>query len=305
MHQLQLLNKTKKKYSFIIAHRSFAPIVMLIGLIMYVISDAATKCYLEKFTASEVTFVRAVARIIPFSIIALINFQNPYKSVMPRIQILRALLACVLTYLFMLANQGSSLTEVYTIGYLSPIFIVLFSYLFLKERITKVILFSVLIGFLGIFITFNPKFGKISDGAIFALLGAILAALNQVIMKKILNKDSNLSIIMYHNTVLLVITSILCKDLTVLFANFPIKLFITYAILTSIGQYCIAYAIQNAQTSKLAILNYSTIVPIYLIDYCIWRYSPDMKIILGLLLVIISNIIIIFYQKKSPNEVSK
>ena len=105
------------------------------------------------------------------------------------LHLFRAFLKILALTSFFLAFKSVSLSDVVSISFITPLLIILGSIMFLKETPTKKHIIFSFIGFIGILIILKPGFSSIPDALYWALIGAILSACIQLILKKMSNKD--------------------------------------------------------------------------------------------------------------------
>lgn len=114
-----------------------------------------------------------------------------------------AAMACGFTALGLLP-----LPEVTAIGYAAPLLIVIFAAMFLGEEVRLFRLTAVLLGLIGVVIVLSPRLSVTSIetasqwetlGAMTALMGAILAALAQVFIRKLVQVETTAAIVFYFS----------------------------------------------------------------------------------------------------------
>jgi len=171
----------------------------------------------------------------------------------------------------------------------APIFVLLLSWLFLHESITKGKIFGVFIAFFGIVILSEPESGNIT-GILIVFVSAISAALYTVFGKKLLEKyDSitltNYAIILGSIPLLFVITpstlEILISDINLIFSVLFLSIFSTY-----LGYQGWYYFLKKEGASKASVF-LLTIPPVSLIAGTVLLGEViTLKTILGSLAVI-------------------
>jgi len=270
--------------------------IMIAALVTYVISDAVCKGFMSYYTAPQVCFFRTIARIIPLIIACIFMRKNPLTTSKLKYHLYRGIVASASTVFLMGAYKYSHMTDVHAIGYTSAFFVLIFSYLLLGEKIRERCIIAVIIGLIGTLVIIRPDFKDgLNIGGIFALCTAILSGLNSVMIRKLTETEHTLTIIMYHNIILLVLSGILSINAWNDIENVKILLtgFAFVGIISAICQSAIAYAFSMAKSSDLAVSGYVTIIPIVLIDVLYWETIPDISVILGVVLIVIGNYIVV------------
>jgi len=235
----------------------------------------------------QVTFCRTIFRFIPFLLFALYNGSNPLKTNKIKENILRSILAACGTYAFMCAYNYSAMTDVFVIGLTTAIFVLPLSVLILKEKFYFPNAIAVLLGFSGICVALKPGSGVFQIGILFAAAGAIISALNQVIIKKLSSTENEMTIIFYHHlTLILLSCTVGWSSFVPLQENHAIVLFVG-GIIGAMAQYAIIHAFKLSTSSGLASASYIMLIPNTLFDLCLYGKVPDLNIIAGLFLILI------------------
>jgi drug/metabolite transporter (DMT)-like permease len=101
----------------------------------------------------------------------------------------RALLGLACSVLSVVAFTTIPLAEVYAIIFLSPLFITIFSIVFLKEQVGPWRWFAVVAGFVGVLLVVRPGFRAIELGHFAALAIALLGSIVVVLMRSLSNHE--------------------------------------------------------------------------------------------------------------------
>jgi drug/metabolite transporter (DMT)-like permease len=235
----------------------------------------------------QVTFWRTIFRIIPFLLFALYRRINPLKTKRLKENIFRSMLASCGTYAFMCAYGYSSMTDVFVVGLTTAIFVIPLSVWILKEKFCLQNVVAVALGFSGICLAMRPGSGIFQLGIVFAAAGAIISALNQVMVKRLASTESELTIIFYHHLFLITFS---------FFAGFsaftfpPLDHFVVLFIgglAGAVAQYSIIHAFKLSTSSGLASAGYVMLIPNILFDFFIYNKIPDVYILGGLILILL------------------
>lgn len=199
----------------------------------------------------------------------------------------------------MYAFYLGSLTEIYTLSYTSPFFMIVLSALMLKENVGKERWFAVAIGMIGVVIAMRPGSGLFQVAALLILFATFLGALNKILMRRLAATEHSLAIAIYPNVVMM-IAMVPCILLT---AWTPMPwadwgLFAIVGALTAAGQYAIAQALRYAQASILAPIDYSTFFWVVALDFFWWYKTPDVCTLIGAAVIVSSNFLILYYSRR-------
>ncbi|MDD3591575.1 MAG: DMT family transporter, partial [Sulfurovum sp.] len=150
---------------------------MLIASLSFAVMGGFAKVVSEILPAVEVTFFRNVFGVV---LIGYAIYRSPLKQIggKPLLLLFRGAMgfAALLAYFYIIAYIP--LGEAVTYNKTSPIFVAIFAFLFLGEKLPGSAVFAVLLGFVGILLIAQPQggvFDKYDLLGIFSGLGAALA----------------------------------------------------------------------------------------------------------------------------------
>ena len=188
-----------------------------------------------------------------------------------------------------------------------PIFITGLSVVIAKEKVGVRRLSSVILGFFGILVLLLPITPELNIwGAIFALLGALFAALMFVYLRILGRSDSPVSTAIWYNSVGAVLAGILTYifDRTTPLINLPgfevIYVFIALGVLASFQQFFLAQSHMYAEASVLAPLHYLSIPFSVCVGILFFGEIITVKFLIGTSIIIASTYYI-FLREQAHN----
>jgi len=270
--------------------------LMIVGLALYPLSDAFIKHLMETYSVHQVTFLRAATRIFPLFIATFFQGgpRHVLQTVHPKRHIFRLLVNIGSTYAFMFAFSLSSLTVIYTLGYTSPLFMIILSVLLLKESASWDRWAAVGIGMIGVIIAMQPGSNVFEWASVIVLAGAFFAALNKILMRHLAQTEHSLAIAIYPNIAMILVTLPLIIGA---WTSMPLAhwtLFAFVGVLTAAAQYAIAQAVRFAKGSTLAPIDYSTYLWVVCLDFFCWNEAPEMRMVVGAVIIVGSNLYILY-----------
>jgi drug/metabolite transporter (DMT)-like permease len=278
--------------------------LMILGLALYPISDAFIKHLMGTYPVHQTTFLRALMRLIPLFMVTF--FQGGPRAVLttkdPVQHLIRLAVNLAYTYAFMYAFSMGSLTFIYTLSYTSPFFMILLGSLLLKEKVSLDRWGAVAVGLIGVVIAMRPTSAVFELGAILILFATFLGALNKILMRRLAATEHSLSIAIYPNIVMIVVT---LPFLLSTWISMPLEhwaLFAIVGILTAAGQYAIAQALRFTQASTLASIDYSTFFWVVALDFLWWSKTPEMYPLVGAVIIVGSNLYIVYKTRKESRK---
>ncbi len=220
-----------------------------------------------------------------------------------------AAMACGFTALGLLP-----LPEVTAIGYAAPLLIVIFAAMFLGEEVRLFRLTAVLLGLIGVVIVLSPRLSVTSIesasqwetlGAMMALMGAILVALAQVFIRKLVKVETTAAIVFYFS-----ITTTILSLLTLPFgwvwpAPSTLALLIAAGLLGGLGQILLTSSYRFAPTSVVAPFEYVSMIMAIAIGYVAFDEVPTGRTLIGAGLVVLAGLFIIWRERQLGLERGK
>lgn len=205
------------------------------------------------------------------------------------------------------------LPEVTAIGYATPMFAVIFAALFLGERIRLIRLSAVALGLVGVMIVIAPRLSLGADefsraatlGAGMVLIAAILRALVQIHVRRLVQTDHTAAIVFYFSataTGLALLSAPIgwVVDHPAFVWVWPdtsvVMLLITAGLVGGVAQIMITSSYRFGGASMLAPFDYASMIFASIIGYVAFNEVPTGPILLGSALVISGGILIIWRE---------
>ena len=209
---------------------------------------------------------------------------------------------------FFYAVSQLPLAQVITITFTAPLFIVGFSYVLLKEPVSRVALMAILLGFCGVLIIFQDTLSAPETTAILPLVAAISAsvfyALSIVLARKHSAHSSPLEMVLLQTLFALILAlpfGLFSHPVTSWVTPSPgfWLLFIAIGFLGTCGHLLIIWALRRETASKLGTLEYTTLIWAILFGFILFNDWPTLHTLLGATLVICGCIVVTRGEKGS------
>ena len=213
-----------------------------------------------------------------------------------KLQILRSFLSILESACFVLAFRYLSLADAHSIGGLTPIIVVIFSSIFLREKITPKIWLAIFMGFIGVLVIMRPGLSIFDPKSLIPLSAALFLGLYQVVTRKASEYDQNETSLFYT-----AITGILIMGSISFFYWIPINLsfillFMGVGVFYSLGLYLQIIALSKARASMVQPFHYTLIFWAIIFGFIFYNDVPDLFTIVGAT-IIASSGIYIFVKK--------
>jgi len=215
-----------------------------------------------------------------------------YQTNNLKLQLLRSLLSLLESGFFILAFRYLSLADAHSIGALTPIVVVIFSFIFLKEKISPKIWIVIFIGFFGVLVVMRPGLSVFDPMSLIPLAAAFFLSLYQIVTRKVSEYDKNETSLFYSGitgiTLMGFVSLFFWENITINF--FP--LFIGVGIFYSFGFYFQIIALSKARASLIQPFHYTLIFWAIIFGYFFYGDIPDVFTVIGAIIIAISGIYI-------------
>ena len=188
-----------------------------------------------------------------------------------------------------------SLADSTIIQKLSPFVILILSYIFFKEKMTKFQMFAIIIAFIGVGFIIKPSGnGFISMGALAALLGAFCSGIAYTCVRYLgTHNVSGEFIIFFFSTLsTLLLLPYLIFDYRVM-TMYQLSMLILAGASATIGQYGVTFAYKYAAAKNISVFDYSQVLFSGIFGFIFFNELPDLQSIIGYIIVISVGVILV------------
>jgi len=200
------------------------------------------------------------------------------------------------------------LGEAITLNKTSPLFVTILAYYLLKEHLNKEMIFSILVGFLGILFITKPFGMSISYEHLLGILGGLFAAMAYTTIKKIKNiYDARVIVLSFVGigTLFPAIFFSIAPFITIpsylefLFPEFiiPTEVWIWLligfmALISTLSQWLLTKAYSSSNLSIIGVISYTNIPFAIGFGWMLGDAMPDSLTFLGIGLIVIAGILV-------------
>ena len=194
------------------------------------------------------------------------------------------------------------LSDANMLNKLSPFFVIIFSAIFLKEKIKPNQFFALAVAFLGALFIIKPSFSFEMIPALAGTLGGISAAVAYTCVRSLGGKEKPDTIVFYFS----LFSSIVTLPLMIISYKPMSIIQFTYLILAgifaSLGQFGITFAYKFAPGKEISIFDYTNIIFSAIISLCLFGVLPDYLSVIGYLIIFGSSLYMFINNKKLDKE---
>lgn len=285
-------------------------LLMVVAMLIIPAGDALAKYLSNSLGIVQIVWLRSILQTLFLGMF--IYFSNKRFE---RFHILYFYLALCLSICIFFLFWGLKylpLANNIALFFVEPFILTILSIFFLKEKLTKAITITLIIGFIGTLIIIRPNWSAYGYAAIFPILAGSFYAIYLLILRISSNNDHNILTTQFWigviSTLLLGIVLYLGSFTTFdiiqykqITSNLLWILFIFGAI-TTIVHLSIAKAFSYAKPSVLASFQYLEIISATLLGWLFFKDIPDMLTIIGAIIVVIAGLNLVYFEREKKNS---
>ena len=281
-----------------ISNRSKGIIFIIISAFGFAMMSAFVKLSGDLPSFQKTFFRNLVSCIIAFILIVIKRESLFGKLENQKILIMRSLFGTIGIVFNFYAIDKLILSDANMLNKLSPFFVIIFSALFLKEKINLRQAISILIAFIGALFIIKPSFNFDMIPSIIGSLGAISAAAAYTCLRKLGGREKYYTIVFYFSffstIVIFPLMILVYKQMTLL----QLVYLILAGVFASIGQFGITIAYKYAPAKEISIFDYTNIIFSAIISLTIFNVLPDKYSVIGYIIIFAVSASMYMYNKK-------
>ena len=192
-----------------------------------------------------------------------------------------------------------SLADSSIIQKLSPFIIIILSYIFFKEEMTRFQVSAIVIAFIGIILIIKPSGNNIiSMGALAALLGALCSGVAYTCVRYLgtHNISGEFIIFFFSSLSTLMLLPYLIFDYRSM-TLYQLSMLLLAGISATIGQYGVTFAYKFAAAKNISVFDYSQVLFSGIFGYMFFGEFPDFQSLIGYVIVISVGIVLVLRSK--------
>jgi len=252
----------------------------------------------------EIAFYRNLIGTLPFLfvIFALGRRDIVQLHTKPVLVISRAIIGTASLIITFFAYSLMPLAQTTALLFASSLFIPVLAVFILREAVGPYRWSAVIVGFAGVLIMVRPTGDIYVLGVVVALCAALLHAILQIILRYLGQFEKPETISFYFFVVGTLITAIAMPFIAVRPTIDEFPLLLGVGLSGAAAQWMLSLAYRHAPAAVVSVFNYTSIVWATLFGFMIWNEWPLPTVIAGAVIVIASNLLIIWResQRTSP-----
>jgi drug/metabolite transporter (DMT)-like permease len=257
----------------------------------------------ENHSVIEIAFYRNLIGTLPFLfvIFALGRRDIMQLHTKPVLVISRAVIGTASLIITFFAYSLMPLAETTALLFASSLFIPVLAVLILKESVGPYRWSAIVFGFAGVVVMARPTGDVYVLGVAVALSAALLHAILQIMLRYLGQFEKPETISFYFFVVGTLITAIAMPFIAVrpTVDEFPLLLGVGFS--GAAAQWMLSVAYKNAPAAIVTVFNYTSFVWATLFGFMIWNDWPTSTVVAGAVIVIASNLLIIWRESRRPS----
>ena len=279
-------------------------ICMILSVLFFSLMDVLIKITHE-YDVGQVMFSRALFGLIPiFFLIPRKRLKNFYKTKYASLHFYRSFVGAIAMYAIFVGLRNLELAEVTSMAFSGPIWVVIFSILFLGEKVRMKRWVAVGLGFIGVLIISKPGFDNLNLYYIYPVIFTLGFAGVSIFIRKLTLVGEPVYLIAFYFS--------LCSAIFGLFTlpfggwimptGYDFGLLILIGLFGSIANLLLTKSYQLAEISLTTPLKYLSLVLAIFFGFFIFQEIPTIYTLSGAGLIVISSAIIFIreHQLKKP-----
>lgn len=196
-----------------------------------------------------------------------------------------------------------ALSDAATLSKLAPFFVVIFSFIFLKEKLKPYHVFAIIIAFLASLLIVKPSFAgsNYTTYALIATFGAMGAGAAYTCIRSLSQKKVPGALVVFFFSL---VSCLLMLPFSIYFWQPMTQVQIVYLLAASISgafaQFAVTTAYFHAPAKEISLYDYSQVIFASLMGFFFYHDVPDLYSILGYILIFLASLYM-FLKKEKDN----
>jgi drug/metabolite transporter (DMT)-like permease len=270
---------------------------MLGGMLIFSLLNAIIKDVTTNYSPPQLVFFRCFFAAFPAGIF--LAFQGEWtvpSSSEWKIHIKRAVLLAIGLSTLFIGIGMLPLSNSMALYFSSTLFLVILSYPILKEKIGFVQGIAVALGLIGVLIIAKPGGDVFHWGTLFVIMGALMESAYNL-YGRLLSTTHNSFILTFLGSLLPALVVLIALPFVWITPDFWGWIFlIVLGLGGGLGQLCVTFAYRYAPAGIIAPMIYSALLWSIMLDIILYGNWPTESLFLGCGIIIVSGLIIVFYE---------
>ena len=272
----------------------------LLAFFMLAVMNVFAKLLSENHHVVEIAFFRNLIATLPFLFLIFVMKKKEILKInqRPRGVIARAVIGTISLITTFAAFAAMPMADTTAFLFTASLFIPILGIIFLSEKVGPYRWGAIMIGFVGVMVMLQPTGNFNSVGVTLALSAALMHAVLQTILRYLGKTEKPETITFYFVAIGTLIAALPLPWLFTMPSWDEIPLFLGVGISGVLAQFLLSIAFGNAPAAVVTVFNYSGLIWATFFGWIIWQEWPSEAIFIGGIIVISSNIFMIWRESR-------
>lgn len=243
-----------------------------------------------KFTTATASEVQVVFFRNFFALLLLLPFLYKHGFALLKTQrwylhVSRATTGLISMYCFFYVLSKLPLAQGMLVLLLSPFIVPIIARFWLKERPSRLTLFGILLGFIGVIFALPGETGTAQTIMLIGLLSAVLVAVTKTTIRYMSDTEPAVRIVFYFSLLTAVFSALPLPFYWQPLNNEVWLAFIAMGVLAAIGQLAMTRAYAIAPASDIGMWTYSSVIFAGLFGYLFWQEPVTLSWFAGVMII--------------------
>ena len=275
-------------------------VYMIMSVLFFSFMDILIKIT-DEYAVGQVMFFRAVFGLIPiFFLIPKNRLRDFYKTKHVSLHFYRSFFGAIAMAAIFVGLRNLQLAEVTSLAFSGPIWVVIFSMVFLSEKIRTKRWVAVGLGFIGVLIISKPGFDNLNYYYIFPIIFCIGFAGVSILIRKLTLAGETVWLIAFYFSVASGLGGLATFPLGdwIMPTKYDLVLLILVGLLGGIANLTLTQSYKLAEITLTTPLKYLSLVFAIIFGFYFFNEVPSINTLLGAGLIVISSGIIFFRENQ-------
>ena len=275
-------------------------VYMIMSVLFFSFMDILIKIT-DEYAVGQVMFFRAVFGLIPiFFLIPKNRLRDFYKTKHVGLHFYRSFFGAIAMAAIFIGLRNLQLAEVTSLAFSGPIWVVIFSMIFLSEKIRAKRWVAVGLGFIGVLIISKPGFDNLNYYYIFPIIFCIGFAGVSILIRKLTLAGETVWLIAFYFSVASGLGGLATFPLGdwIMPTKYDLVLLILVGLLGGIANLTLTQSYKLAEVTLTTPLKYLSLVFAIIFGFYFFNEVPSFNTLLGAGLIVISSGIIFFRENQ-------
>lgn len=276
--------------------------LVFVSTLLFAACDVGAKFIQHEASAEKIAWWRNLTYVIVAVPFALRRVgMSVARPVHPWFNILRGLTAICGTILFLLGLQHQNIPDATAIAFVSPVFVMALSIVFLGEIVGARRWLAAMVGFIGVLIIVQPGTSSFHYASIFTLVAAFVGAFSAILTRKAV-RDSAETMMVWTSVIGVVVTTVLVWHEIGQTSWHEAVFGLAGGLFFALGQICCVFAYRMAPASLLAPFSYVQMISATGVSYLVWGIVPGLATTVGASLIVASGLYSLHRERLRARE---